>query len=611
MRNVFSLLKKLLLLPWRLLTWIREILANLILLAVIILILVVVMKDEAVPVPKKGALVIAPSGALVEQLSYVDPVMTLFGDEHQRPPETLLHDLMKAIDQATSDPHITALVIDVNWLDSADPAKLLSLGDAILRFRKSSKPVYAIGDSYTQAQYLLASHASQVYLHPMGSVFMNGFGAYPNYFKDALDKLHVRIHVFRVGDYKSFVEPFVRNDMSEESRSNTALWLGDIWKQVTARIETQRKLQNGGIDDYINQLDARLAATEGNAAQLALEAGLVDKIATREEMKRLIMEKAGPNENGDSFAAVDVAEYVKGLHKQHFYGRERVGVIVASGNILDGYHPPGNIGGESLAELIRQAREDEQVKALVLRIDSPGGSAFASEIIREEIDLTRAAGIPVIASFGGVAASGGFWIASTADEIWSQPSTITGSIGVFGMIPVFDQSLAAIGVHSDGVGTTALADAWHLDRPMNPILERATQLEVEHTYKRFIELVASGRKTSQADIHVVAQGQVWSGVKAKELGLVDQLGDLDGAIAAAAVRAKLGTNYDWEFIEEELSPREQFFRSLTSEARAWFGATRSDPATVLLAAIKREWSNLLAFNDPKGVYARCLECRVR
>lgn len=614
MKKLFALLKQILLLPWRLLTWIREILANLILLVVIVIICIAVFsKEKTVAVPQEGALIIAPSGSLVEQITYMDPFRHLFDDENQPATETSLHDVLLAINHAKNDRNITALVIDAGWLESADPSKLFAIGNAVLEFKKTGKPVFAVGDSYTQAQYVLASYADHIYLNPMGSVFLNGLGVYPGFFKDALDKLKVNVHVFRVGDYKSFVEPFIRNNMSAESKQNTSLWLNDIWKQVTATIEKQRKLDAGAIDVYINAQDTHLAAVKGDSAQMALNARLVDKIATRDEMKRLIMAVIGSDEEADSFPAVDYDAYVEhARNASKGFGR-KVGVIVASGTIMDGYQPAGSIGGDSLAEQIRQAREDEDLQALVLRIDSPGGSAFASEIIRDELELTQKAGIPVIASFGGVAASGGYWIASTADEIWSTPSTITGSIGVFGMIPTFERSLDALGVHSDGIGTTLLADAWHLDRPLNPIFERSTQLEVEHTYARFLELAAKGRQSTPENIHTVAQGQVWSGLKAKELGLVDHLGDLDQAIAAAAEKAKLGKNYHWEFIEPELTPKEQFIRELTSQTGSWLGSTQTaavNPLDKLMAKVKQQLNELQVFNDPRGVYVRCLECRI-
>jgi len=617
MKTLWQIIKNILLFPWRLLTWLRQILANLLLLALILLLVAVFWgQEKQVAIPERGALVISPSGTLVEQRSYTDPMSLLLMDEEDMDLETSLHDVTLAIRRATTDPDVTALVLDTGWLQGADPSKLFSIGEAITQFKTSKKPVFAVGDHYTQAQYFLASYADEVYLNPMGGVFLNGLGVYPGYYKEALDKLKVKVHIFRVGDYKSFVEPFIRNDMSEESRRNTSLWLNDVWTLVSTEIEKQRKLESGAVNNYINQLDQRLAAVQGDAAQAALQAGLVDRIATRDEMRNFIMEKIGSNEAGDSFPLVSFKPYVRHLHQGMKYGN-KVGVVVASGAILDGEQPAGNIGGDTLAAQIQQIREDGDVQALVLRIDSPGGSAFAAEIIRREVQLTKEAGIPVVASFGGVAASGGYWIATTANEIWSTPSTITGSIGVFGLIPVFDESFKALGIHSDGVGTTALADAWHLDRPMNPILERSIQLEVEHTYQRFIELAAEGRGVTPEKIHAVAQGQVWSGVQARELGLVDHLGDLSGAIAAAAKLAELGDEYEWEIIEPELSPQEQFIRQLTSEASrvlAWAGLKSSRSSSVVdkfLASLQEKLAQLASFNDPRGVYVRCLECVIQ
>lgn len=617
MKTLWQALKNILLFPWRLLTWLRQILANLLLLVLILLLVAVFWgQEKQVAIPEKGALVIAPTGTLVEQHSYTDPVSLLLMDEDDMDMETLLHDVTLAIRRATTDPDVTALVIDAGWLQGADPSKLFSIGEAITQFKTSKKPVFAVGDHYTQAQYFLASYADEVYLNPMGGVFLNGLGVYPGYYKEALDKLKVKVHIFRVGDYKSFVEPFVRNDMSEESRRNTSLWLNDVWTLVSTEIEKQRKLEAGAVNNYINQLDQRLATAQGDAAQAALQAGLVDRLATRDEMKKIIMEKIGSNNEGDSFPAVSFKPYVRNLHQGAGFGN-KVGVVVASGAILDGEQPAGNIGGDTLAAQIQQIREDGDVQALVLRIDSPGGSAFAAEIIRREVQLTKEAGIPVVASFGGVAASGGYWIATTANEIWSTPSTITGSIGVFGLIPVFDESFKALGIHSDGVGTTALADAWHLDRPMNPILERSIQLEVEHIYQRFIELAAEGRGVTPEKIHAVAQGQVWSGVQARELGLVDHLGDLGGAITAAAKLAELGDEYEWEIIEPELSPQEQFIRQLTSEASrvlAWAGLKSSRSSSMVdkfLTSLQEKLAQLASFNDPRGVYVRCMECVVR
>jgi protease-4 len=616
MKKFLGALKYILLLPWRLLTWLRHILANLILLVVIIMLAMVFFsREKPIASSEKGALYVAPEGNIVEQRTYMAPFAILMNSNEQHDRETLLHDITFAIDHAATDKNITALVIDTGWMEEADPSKIFSIGSAIERFRKTGKPVFAVGDNYSQSQYLLASYANHIYLNPMGAVELHGFGAYPNYFRDALDKLKVNVHVFRVGEYKSFVEPFVRNNMSEEARSNTSLWLNELWQQYTAQVETARKMVPGTLDSYINHVDINMEAVEGNAAKMALNAKLVDMIGTRDEMKLWISKVVGRNAEGDSFAAVDMDDYLQKTQSSFPVIGNKVGVIVAKGEIQDGEQPAGEIGGDSLAEQIAQARKDNNVKALVLRIDSPGGSAFAAEIIRREIELTQKAGKPVIASFGGVAASGGYWIASTADEIWSTPSTITGSIGVFGMIPTFEHSIEALGIYSDGVGTTELAGAMHLDRAMSPLLEKSIQLEVEHTYRDFIELAARGRKSTPEKINLIAQGQVWSGVKAKELGLVDHLGDLNDAIASAAEKAHLGKDYRWDFIEKPLSPKEELLRKLATETSrvAGFHATHQvmNPVDRLIALVRQQLKMLAEFNDPRGVYVRCMECVIK
>jgi len=624
---MLKILKSILLLPWKLLTWIRQTLANLILLVLIILGLSAYLSHEQPnAAPSEGALIIAPSGAIVEQTQYVDPFTLLLQEEDTRSQETLLHDITLSIEYAADDENVTALILDNSWLTSADPSKLFSIATAIDTFKASGKPVFAVGDSFSQAQYFLASHADQIFLNPMGSVFLHGFGSYPAFYKEALDKLKVNVHIFRVGDYKSFVEPFVRNDMSAEAKQNASLWLDDIWQTFSQDMEQQRELTSGSINDYINNLDKHLLSVQGNGAQLALDKGLVDKVGNRDEMEQWIIDAIGEDLDTGSFPNIDMESYVQKVRRQNAYG-DKVGVIVAKGMILDGSQDPGTIGGDSLAQQIKEAREDEDIKALVLRIDSPGGSAFAAELIRRELLLTREAGIPVIASFGGVAASGGYWIAAGADEIWSTPTTITGSIGVFGMIPTFESSFSALGIHSDGVGTTDLANAWHLDQAMNPILKSSIQLEVEHIYQRFLELVAEGRDSTPEAVHLDAQGQVWSGNTAKQKELVDQLGDLQDAIAAAADKAQLGDDYEWEFVEPALSPREQLLQQLITNQSQLLASllpdsllsantvssstpSQGDKFKAVLHQAKTLVRGIEQFNDPKGVYSQCLECRI-
>lgn len=321
MKTLWRMIKAVLLFPWRLLTWFRQVLASLLLLTLILVLAAVFWGREEQVAISEGALVIAPSGALVEQRSYTDPLALLLMDEEEVDMETSLHDVTLAIRHATTDPDVTALIIDAGWLQSADPSKLFSIGEAITQFKTSKKPVFAVGDHYTQAQYFLASYADEIYLNPMGGVFLNGLGVYPNYYKELLDKLKVTVHVFRVGDYKSFVEPFVRNDMSEESRQNTTLWLNDLWTAFAVEIERQRKLEAGTVNAYINELDQRLALVKGDAAQAALQAGLIDHIATRDEMKKTIMKKIGVNKAGDGFPVVSFRPYVRKAYKGGGFGK--------------------------------------------------------------------------------------------------------------------------------------------------------------------------------------------------------------------------------------------------------------------------------------------------
>jgi protease-4 len=604
-------LKHLVMLPWQILTWIRQVLGNLIILAILIAIGSVLFSEAPKPIKPTGALWIEPSGMIVEQETYVDPFVALMEDESQPAEETLLHDITRSIHHAATDKHVTALVIDTSWLDYADPAKILSIGAAIDTFKQSEKPVYAIADSYAQAQYAIASYADEIYMNPMGAVFLTGYGVYPSFYKDAIEKLHITMNIFRVGEYKSFIEPFVRNDMSEEAKANTQLWLDDLWQNISRTMEQQRGLEPGSIAHYISNLDMELGRYQGDGAKLAMETGLVDQLVSRTDLFEVLEEKIGTN-NNDELETIDMYDYLDSLPGNDFNFDKKVGVIVASGAILDGEQPAGTIGGDSLASLIADTLDRDDIAALVLRIDSPGGSAFASEIIRDQLAVAQEIGVPVVASFGGMAASGGYWIASTADEIWSSPATITGSIGVFGLVPTFENSLAELGIYSDGVGTTELAGAWYLDRPMNPILKNSIQLEIEHTYATFLDLVSQGRESTPEAIHEVAQGQVWSGNKAHELQLVDNIGELEDAIAAAARLAELPEDYTWEFVEEELSPREQFLQEITSHMESMLRSiTQTGPIQNILATVQKKADFLSNYNDPRGVYLYCLDCAVK
>ena len=609
---VKTLCQALLLWPWRALGALRTAAANLLLLAIIVLVAVGSLGDKTQTVmPEQAILLLEPGNSIVEQRSAPDPFASgLFADDNDVG-ESVLHELASAVRWAAHDNHIKALVIRPDWLAGTDLAKLDSLAHAIAAFRESGKPVIAIGDNYSQSQYFLAAQADRIYLHPLGSVQLLGFGAYQSYLKDLLDTLAVTVHVFRAGQFKAFVEPFVRNGMSAEARENLQAWLDEQWHYYSQALEARRGLPAGSIDDYINRQDQLLTAQGSNPAATAKAFGLVDELATRQQTERAIDKLAGENAE-----TLDAAWYYQHVHQRQqaanlLAAPPGIAVIHASGEILDGYQPAGQTGAETLVEQIRAARDDEQLAAIVLRIDSPGGSAFASELIRNELDAAREAGKPVVASMSGVAASGGYWLATAADEIWASPVSITGSIGVFGIIPTLEQSLAKLGVHSDGYSTTALADTLQLDRPMNPQAARVLQQGVDFTYQAFLQRVADNRKRSPEAIDRIAQGRVWTGTQAQQLGLVDHLGELEDAIAAAARLADT-KHYQPVFMEPPQSPWESLWQELGNSALL-------QKHTALLPA---HWSRLLlqlpaihalsqlaAFNDPKHLYVRCWECR--
>ena len=596
---------------WRFIGWLRVTVFNLLFLAIIVTIILAVLPKEPVQLPDNIALHIAPSGFLVDQRSYSDPLTQLLDKSRPQEAETLVRDLVTAIDQAAKDKRITSLVLELGYLLGGGVSKLEEIGQALQRFKDSGKTIIAFSDNYSQQQYYLASYADDIYLHPMGSVLLTGYGSYRNYFKSALEKLSINFHVFRVGQYKDFVEPYTRNNMSDASREHNAQWLNELWGAYTSRVESLRNLPKGAINEYIANLDKNLAAEHGNGAQLAIKTGLVDHLKGRLEIRKALIQKVGADPKSDSYRSVDYLDYLSLVEQTKPHYSDKIGLLVAKGTIIDGEQPAGDIGGDSFAQLLRDVREDTDIKALVIRIDSGGGSAFASEVIREEISATRDAGIPVIISMGSVAASGGYWITAGADEIWAMPTTITGSIGVFGVFPTIEKSLEKLGIHTDGLGTTELAGAIRLDRALSPLAQNIIQQGVEDIYQRFIVMIAEARESTPELINTIAQGRVWSGAVAKDIGLVDELGYLNDAIAAAAERAEI-KDYEVKLIEKSLSPSELLFRELAN------GHVRLSPQAVLtqLPQTLREFImpfseslGLIAkMNDPRYIYTQCLMC---
>lgn len=594
---------------------------NVLFLVIFLVIIGSLFSSNLRPLPPQAFMTIAPSGMLVEQLSYSDPLTQLMEQSATHASETLLGDLVEAIDDASQDPRITGLVLELDSLAGGGITKLNTLGAALTRFKSTGKPLIATASNLTQEQYYLASFADEIHLNPMGMVLVTGYGAYRSYFKEAADKLGINFHVFKVGNYKDAVEPFIRNNMSEPSKRQTLSWINELWLAYTSQVEANRALPTGAIDTYITNMGDNLQQTGGNIARLALESGLIDQISTPPALLKHLQSLAGEDpDDKHSYLNIDYQEYLfhQRLKSEKEQNKAKVGLIVAKGTIHDGEQFEGNIGSVTLSELLQQARDNEHIKALVIRVDSPGGSAFASEVIRQEINLTRKSGIPVVVSMGSLAASGGYWIAADVDQIWAAPTTLTGSIGVFGLIPTFEQTFKSLGIHSDGVSTAPLADIFRLDRPMDEQASRIIQLNVENIYQQFLDLVAAGRDMANEEVHSIAQGRIWTGAQASKLGLVDELGDLQDALKAAAQLADL-KDYDVEPVERELDFREQALKQLSrrvAQLKLNFSLGNNNEASVesiikqRLELFAKKLGLLNRANDPAGLYLECLECRL-
>ncbi|RWT30243.1 signal peptide peptidase SppA [Aeromonas caviae] len=598
---------------WRLLNFTRLMLVNLLFLLVVLVIVFSVSQSETPSTPIEGALTLNLSGVLVEQRTQTDPTVQLLrqmdkGDE--QPSEIVLSDLLWAIKSAGNDDRIKALVIKPQGLQGGSLSKLQEVTAAIDAFKESGKPVIAMADYYSQGAYLLAAHADHVLLNQSGAVLIEGLGVYQTYFKSALEKLNITPHVFKVGTYKSFVEPYTRDEMSPESKEANQRWLDQLWQSYVADVAEQREIEPDAVAPNKDHFLELLRKAGGNAASYALDNGLVDQLATRDEMTQAVIKEVGEADD-HGWKGVGLKEYLAAIPEQYPQsGKDEVGLITASGAIMDGVQPAGTIGGDSLADLLAEARRDDQVKAVVLRVDSPGGSAFAAEQIRAELLALKQAGKPVVISMGSYAASGGYWISADADKIFASPTTLTGSIGVFGMFATIDKALSQYGVHTDGVGTTDFVGVG-LTRALPDHVGEAIQLSVEDTYQRFVGLVGKGRGLSPEEAEKAAEGRVWTGQDAKALGLVDEFGNLDDALKAAADLANLKS---WQVtpIAPEESARDKFLRELfDSSAQALAPHLQSWlPAGLgkALLEMNRTLDPLTRFNDPQGTYAFCPVC---
>ena len=598
-------------LVWRILEGIRRVL-HLILLLVIFGFILAALHTSIPIVPHTAALVIAPEGSLVEQLSS-DPVRRAFGEASGGPaPETLLRDVIDAVAAAKTDSRIKLIVLDLGSLDASGLSKLQEIGAALRDFRAAGKRVVVAADSLDQTQYYLAAQAGEVYLDPLGLVYLDGFSYYRMYLKDAIEKLGVDVNVFRAGTYKSFTDQFSRSDMAASEREESSVWLEALWNAYQQDVTHARSLPAGALNEFVADEPAALTAVNGDAAKLALQRGLVTALKSRRQVADDLKVFVGEDDDSHSFNSIGMNQYLASVRSKRVLKSKsdsKVGIVVASGEILDGHQPPGTIGGESTADLLRQARYDKAVKAVVLRVDSPGGSMFASEQILREVQTLRKAGKPVVVSMSSYAASGGYYISSAANQIFASPTTLTGSIGVFSVVPTFQRTLEKLGVKVDGLGTTAIAGDMRLDRALTPATRRILQTSVDHAYAEFLRRVADGRKKAVEDVDKIAQGRVWAGVDAQRIGLVDHLGGLKDATDAAAKLAELSADYGVDYIEPELSLRQQLLMQLRSETLrmgqiAGFVAPRGDVERMLDPLLEQARA-IARLNDPRGLYAYC------
>jgi protease IV len=604
---------------WRGLDGLRKVL-HLILLIVIFGTIVWAVTSSTPGVPDRAALVVKPEGQLVEQLTGDAVQRAIENAQGQQRSETLLWDLVDAIRGAATDKRIRVLVLDLDEMEAAGQPMLEELASAIQEFRASGKPVIAYGTAYDQSQYYLAAQADKVYLDPTGYVMIEGYSRYPLYFKGLLQKLGVNINVFRVGTFKSAVEIFTRSDMSPADKQQSQAYLSVLWSTYQKALTAARKLPADAIESYVDSLAKTVSAASGDAAKVALQAGLVTALADKLQVQRYLIRMVGENKSTGSFNQISAEDYARIAHAQKTVHRDgdgsaRIGVIVASGEIQDGKQPPGTIGGDSLSRQIREARLDKDIKAVVLRVDSPGGSVAASEEIYQELEALRAAGKPLVVSMGDLAASGGYYISAPANQIWASPATLTGSIGIFAIIPTIDQTLSKIGVSVDGVGTTPLAGALTIDRPLGPEITQLLQSQVDRGYQEFVDRVAAGRRETPQQIDAIGQGRVWAGADARKIGLVDHLGTMEDAVKAAARLANV-TQYQVEFIQPHLTWAEELFQQTqASAAAAAVSLFHADAQPFGLAnvanrlnPVARDLEQLAHFSVPGHLYAYCF-CR--
>ncbi|MCP4161888.1 MAG: signal peptide peptidase SppA [Deltaproteobacteria bacterium] len=591
---------------WNGVTFLKNLTTNFIFIILVLFVISISLFKslDTVAIEKNSALLLSIKGNVVEQKSYEDPLSSLSDEDDDL--ETKLSDILKVIKSAKNDKRISCIVLDLKGMGHCGMSKLQDIGKELTLFKRSQKKIYAVGDYYSQGQYYLAAHADKIIMNPYGQVILSGFGNYKMFFEKALKKLMITFHIFRVGKYKSAIEPFIRNDMSREAKKANYAYLSDLWVEYKRDVAKLRKTTPEKIDSFINNLDTNLKTFEGNTAKMAYKMGFVDSLYPRDITKGFLYKVTKTPKSKSSYNKVTFKNYLSAINTGINSDSKKVAVLIAKGSILDGKQKEGKIGGDSFSALIRKARKNTNVKAIVIRVDSGGGSAFASELIRREVEITRKKGIPVVVSMGSVAASGGYWMSASANEIWASPTTITGSIGIFGAFPTFEKTLNYLGINNDGVGTNKISGAFDPTRPLNPVIASYLQQTIDKGYQDFLKIVSKGRKLPLEQVKLIAQGRVWSGKKALTLGLVDKLGSLSDAVASAAKLAKLD-KYEAIEIKRDLTKQEQFFKNLSGTGIK-INISGKSPLSKFIGIVEKEASVVLDMNDPKNLYAKCLTC---
>ncbi len=615
MKGLFHFIAKCFQAIWKLLSFTRQLVLNLFFLIFIGFIAFTFLSSDESNIEtqqvEKKALILDLAGPIVEESKFREPLERVTSDllGSQKSQENVLFDIVDTIRFAANDDNVSGLVLHLKEMNETSLTKLRYIAKAINTFKAAGKPVYAIGDYYNQSQYYLASYADKVFIAPDGTVLLRGYGTYTLYYKDLLEKLNVSTHVFRVGTYKSAVEPYLRNDMSDAAKESASAWLTQLWDAYLDDVATNRQIDAKTLTMPMDQFIAKLKTLNGDLSQMTIELGLVDKLATRQEVRKDMIAEFGSN-GYDSFKQISYYDYRSQVRPTIVPDAQDIAIVVASGPIMDGTQRQGTVGGDSTAALLRQARGDDKVKAVVLRVDSPGGSAFASEVIRNEVDALKEAGKPVVISMSSIAASGGYWISASADKIIAQPTTITGSIGIFGILTTFEKGLEKMGIHNDGISTSPF-NGVGLTRPLNDDVAQVMQLGIEHGYHRFIKLVGDHRNMSLEAVDNVAQGRVWTGKDALKHGLVDQLGDFDDAVQAAAQLANM-ESYNLYWVKEPLSPMEQFLEELSmsfnANIKTELFSLAPEALQPTISKVATDINMLNNFNDPKGQYLFCLNC---